>query len=70
MVGRVRRPALPSLPTVRREVRDLLVVAGPLILAQLAQMSLSFVDTLMAGRLGQEALAGIALGGTFFQLTG
>lgn len=70
MVGRVRRPVLPSLPAVRREVRDLLVVAGPLILAQLAQMSLSFVDTLMAGRLGQEALAGIALGGTFFQLTG
>jgi MATE family multidrug resistance protein len=69
MVGRVRRPVLPSLPTVRREVRDLLVVAGPLILAQLAQMSMSFVDTLMAGRLGQDALAGIALGGTVFQLT-
>jgi MATE family multidrug resistance protein len=65
MVVRMRRPAL---PVVRREVLDLMVVAGPLILAQLAQMSMSFVDTLMAGRLGQQALAGIALGSTLFGL--
>lgn len=58
----------PALPVLRREVTELLVVAGPLILAQLAQMSMSFVDTLMAGRLGQDALAGIALGSVIFQL--
>lgn len=48
------------------EVRHLLVLAVPLILAQVAQMSMSFIDTLMVGRLGDEALAGIALGGTLF----
>jgi len=58
----------PSLLLVRRELLDLMGVAGPLILAQLAQMSMSFVDTLMAGRLGQDALAGIALGSVVYQL--
>ena len=61
----MRRPLPPFL---RRELADLLAVAGPLVLAQLAQMSMSFVDTLMAGRLGQDALAGIALGSVVFQL--
>ena len=46
----------------------LLTLALPLVLAQLTQHSLSFVDTLMVGRLGNEALAGIALGSTFFSL--
>ena len=52
------------------ELRLLLVLAGPLILAQLAGTSMGFVDTLMVGRLGDEALAGIALGNTlhFFVL--
>lgn len=36
------------------------------MLAQLAQNTVSFVDTLMVGRLGNEALAGIAIGSTVF----
>ena len=48
------------------ELRLLLVLAGPLILAQLAGTSMGFVDTLMVGRLGDEALAGIALGNTLY----
>ncbi len=43
-------------------------LAVPLIIAQLAQTTLSFVDTLMVGKLGNDALAGIALGGTLFFL--
>lgn len=43
-----------------------LTLALPLILAQLAQVSMGLVDTLMVGRLGGEALAGIALGGNLF----
>lgn len=46
--------------------KDLAKLAIPLVLAQLAQNTVSFVDTLMVGRLGNEALAGIALGSTFF----
>ncbi len=49
-----------------RETRDTLRLAYPLILAQLAQMSMSFVDTLMVGRLGSFDLAGAALGGAIF----
>ena len=54
---------------MRQELRSLFKLALPLILAQLAQNSLTFIDTLMVGRLGNEALAGIALGGTFFHMT-
>ena len=50
----------------RREFKELIVLATPLVLAQLAQNSMSFIDTLMVGRLGNEALAGIAIGSTVF----
>jgi MATE family multidrug resistance protein len=50
----------------RQEFKQLLIVASPLVLAQLAQNTVSFVDTLMVGRLGNEALAGIAIGSTVF----
>ena len=56
-------------PTLGLEVRRTLTLALPLILAQVAQMSASFVDTLMVGRLGNTQLAGIALGGSIFFLT-
>lgn len=47
-------------------MRQTIVLAGPLILSQLAQMSISFVDTIMVGRLGSQQLAGVALGGAVF----
>ncbi len=50
----------------RQEFRELTTLALPLVLAQLAQNTVSFVDTLMVGRLGNDALAGIAIGSTFF----
>lgn len=50
----------------RRELVSLVALAAPLILAQIAQTGLGLVDTLMAGRLGGPALAGIALGSTVF----
>lgn len=49
-------------------MRQTIVLAGPLILSQLAQMSISFVDTIMVGRLGSQQLAGVALGGAVFYL--
>jgi MATE family multidrug resistance protein len=48
------------------ELRATLRLAGPVIAAQLAQISMGFVDTVMVGRLGPEALAGIALGNSVF----
>ena len=51
------------------ELRDLLIIAGPLVLDQLAQNGMSFVDTIMVGRLGGGPLAGMALGGVVFTMT-
>ncbi len=51
---------------IGREIRETLHLGLPLILAQLAQMSMSFIDTLMVGRLGSLDLAGVALGGAVF----
>ena len=50
----------------RVELQKLLRLAYPLVMAQLLQNTLSFVDTLMAGALGEDALAGIAIGGSSF----
>ena len=51
---------------IGKELRETLHLGLPLILAQLAQMSMSFIDTLMVGRLGSLDLAGVALGGAVF----
>lgn len=48
------------------ELRSLLTIALPLVLAQLAQNGMSFVDTVMVGRLGAGPLAGLALGAMAF----
>lgn len=46
----------------RTEAVKLLRLAGPLILGQLAGVLMTFVDTVMAGRLSAEALASVAAG--------
>ena len=43
-----------------------MTLAVPLVLAQIAQNATSLVDTIMVGKLGQDALAGIAIGSTVF----
>ncbi|NNF04304.1 MAG: MATE family efflux transporter [Rhodothermales bacterium] len=50
----------------RAETVETLKLAGPIVVTQIAHISLSFVDTVMVGRLGAEALAGISLGSTLF----
>ena len=51
------------------EFKKLIWLAIPLSLAQLAQNTMSLVDTIMVGRLGQEELAGMAIGSTTFFFT-
>lgn len=59
--------AAPTLkPPLGLEVRRTVALALPLILAQLAQVSMGLIDTLMVGRLGGGALAGVALGSNLF----
>ena len=48
------------------EFRELAKLAAPLVFAQLAQNATSLVDTIMVGKLGQDALAGIAIGAAVF----
>lgn len=49
-----------------KEAKKVLMIGGPIIIAQLLQMSMNFVDTVMAGNLSAEALAAVAVGGAVF----
>ncbi|WP_275098642.1 MATE family efflux transporter [Sedimenticola hydrogenitrophicus] len=52
----------------RREATPTLLLAGPLVVAQLLQVGMGFVDTVMAGRLGASALAAVGLGSSLWGL--
>ncbi len=52
----------------RQEARALLRLAGPLIINNLAIAGMQFADAVMAGRLGAEALAAVAVGGSVWFL--
>ncbi len=48
------------------EARDLLILAGPLIFTQLAQMAVLATDVVLLGRLSASALAAAAIGNTVY----
>jgi MATE family multidrug resistance protein len=50
----------------RATARELLQLAWPLFVAQIAVMGLSVIDTVMAGRLSAHDLAAVALGGSIY----
>lgn len=54
------------LGRVRTELRSLLILATPIIIAQLAHTAMGFVDTLMAGRVSPQDLAAVALGNSIW----
>jgi len=54
---------------IRTEVRELVLLAGPVVAAQLGQISMGFIDTVMVGQLGSAQLAAVALGNTMFFFT-
>ncbi len=54
------------LGRVRKELRVLLTLATPIIIAQLAHTAMGFVDTLMAGRVSPNDLAAVALGNSIW----
>ena len=60
-------PAQPQ-SIYRQEFAGLVTLAVPLVLAHVAQNTVSFVDTVMAGQIGNDAIAGIALGSTTWYL--
>lgn len=55
-------------PVTRRltEARQLMTLAWPIIIAQVAQTGMGFVDTVMAGRYGAQDLAAVAIGSSLW----
>ncbi len=51
---------------VRTELRGLLLLATPIIIAQLATTAMGFVDAVMAGRVSPRDLAAVALGNSIW----
>ncbi len=47
-------------------MRAMVSLAGPVVLAQLSQMSMGFIDTVMVGRLGPEQLGAVGIGSAFY----
>nr|WP_312232103.1 MATE family efflux transporter [Pseudomonas sp.] len=59
-------PAQTRLQRMRTELRTLLALALPIIVAQLAYTSIGFVDTVMSGRFSARDLAAVALGNSIW----
>jgi MATE family multidrug resistance protein len=56
----------PDSPGLGYEVRRTLVLAAPLIIGQLTNFGMNFVDTVMAGRIGKVDLGAIAVGSSIW----
>lgn len=59
-------PALTRPARLRIELRSLLGLAAPIMIAQLANTAMGFVDTVMAGRVSPRDLAAVALGNSIW----
>ena len=59
-------PSLNRPARVRRELGNLLNLALPIMIAQLATTAMGFVDAVMAGRVGPRDLAAVALGNSIW----
>lgn len=56
----------PILQRLVREARELLLLGGPVIAAQLAQISMNTLDAVMAGWLSPRDLAAVSIGGSLW----
>ena len=56
----------PRIARIRSELKGLLVLAVPIMIAQLATTAMGFVDAVMAGRVGPRDLAAVALGNSIW----
>ena len=57
---------LPRTTPVRLELKGLLALAVPIMIAQLATTAMGFVDAVMAGRVSPRDLAAVALGNSIW----
>ncbi|HZW51407.1 MAG TPA: MATE family efflux transporter, partial [Rudaea sp.] len=62
-------PISPTLPPrLRRELRETLRLAAPLVLGQLSAVGMNVVDTLLAGHYSAQTLASVAIGTNVWML--
>ncbi len=64
--------ARPELKHLREEIRPMVRLAGPLVLAEISWVLMGIVDTMMVGRLpnGTEAIGATSLGNVMFYVVG
>jgi len=55
-----------STISLRAELRDTLKLAWPIVLSQVGNVSMGLVDTLVAGRISTDALAGLGFAANFY----
>lgn len=62
------QPAMPQEPParLRAEMRALLALAIPVVLAELGWMTMTVVDLVMVGRLGPDAIGAVGLGNAIY----
>lgn len=62
------KPTPPATRWTRRrgEVRALLALGAPIVVQNLANMGMQLTDTVLAGRLSPDTLAGVAIGGAIY----
>ncbi|MEP6484597.1 MAG: MATE family efflux transporter [Rudaea sp.] len=58
----------PPRARLRREFRDTLLLAGPLVLGQLSAIGMNVIDTMLAGHLGATTLSAVAVGTSVWSL--
>src|SRR5215472_9345677 len=51
---------------LRRELRPMVALAAPVVIAEVGSITMGIVDTLMVGRLGASAIAAVGLAGMLF----
>jgi len=55
-----------NVSAIKKESKEMLKLAIPAAIGQMAQMSMGVIDTIMAGNLSTEALAAISIGSNLF----
>jgi multidrug resistance protein, MATE family len=60
----------PTLSDLREELRPMLALAAPVVIAELGWITMGMVDTLMVGPLGAEAIGAVGLGSSLFTAVG
>src|SRR5579883_2486056 len=68
--SRIVEVPAPQLIPDRSELRSMIHLAAPLVLAELGWMAMGVVDTMVVGRLSAESIGAVSLGTTMLNTVG